>query len=710
MNTYNGKSIDKIRNDVKISGAIRGERVYKINTQSDLEKLLGDSYGAYKFDGDVSNPVATANGGSACKIPPNTIIIINPIQGTLGNSLSAGGAGIGDDGTNTFNGRPAYVLKNAIELSDNVVIIGFNQEDTIIIKDDSSANQDDIKFYNTYKNQETITDVDGNTTFTSADGTQYKEGDILHWSQDNTFYTVINIATNVITLDKALTAGTAKEISILTTGVSMEGWSFDGRGGVNGLGGTIIGVSKNGGAFNIPYLGNSILNLKIVNHKISSTSTQNLYGGGIYGAGSVYNIIAKNIEDCQISVGSGGTGSYGGGGVSGCHYSNMEAIRTSVNMFDGIGNHLGGGFYNCNHSKLKATDCYAYCFDMDANGGGGGMAYCNYSDILAIRCTENYSLLNGYEAGGGGAYYCNYSTITAINCTAIGDGGGVHSCDYSTIRIESGIASVDGGGAYSCNKSKITVNNCSATTGNGGGVHSCNHCEISVKGSSSATGDGGGAYDCDYSEIKAVLCLATSGNGGGVHSCNFCEKIEAIECDAQLGGGAYDCNYSKIRATACDGADGGGAHSCDYSDLDLQSCTISGLQSGGGGYGGGAYDCDYCNIVAKNCLTDLKSGGGVSKCDFCVIVAINCTAYEYGGGVDDSNYCTVTCINCTASSFNGGGAIACDYMICVGNWYGNTAPLGSNPNIQTNGLNYKGIFATGTVDRNYTSFVTTPNF
>ena len=239
MNTYKQETLNETRFDVKIGGVISGERLYTINTQEQFEKLFGSSYGAYRFNGDISNPLGTNNGGDVCKIPENTTIVINPIRGVVGQTAGAGiGAegGTGDNWYNTYNGRPAYVLKNAIELSSNVTIIGFNVSDTIIIKNqDDLTNRANIKFY-------------------SYDATAMEN-------------------------------------------VHMSGWSFDGRGGVNSLGG-VVQASGVGGAFRLYNAKNFYLNLKIINHYC-------IVQGGAFEGG--YNIVAEDIRSCYAGNGGGGS-------------------------------------------------------------------------------------------------------------------------------------------------------------------------------------------------------------------------------------------------------------------------------------------------------------------------------------------------------------------------------------------------------------------
>ena len=141
--------------------------------------------------------------------------------------------GTGDNPQNTFNGQPAYILKNSILLSGNVSIIGFNQEDTLVVKANADA--------------------------------------------------------------KIKVQGTS---GAPVTGVRLHGWSFDGRGGVNGLGGTIT-VTGNGGGLQLDYCEDIELNCKIVNHKVDGS------GGGIYGVNAVKRITATEVHHNHGVHGSG---------------------------------------------------------------------------------------------------------------------------------------------------------------------------------------------------------------------------------------------------------------------------------------------------------------------------------------------------------------------------------------------------------------------
>jgi hypothetical protein len=295
-----------------------------------------------------------------------------------------------DGGTTTsFNGNSAYIMKTQVNMSSNTVIKGFNVEKTVVVKDDDSTYEDDIKFITTYKYQSVVASISGASFSGITNYADYSVGDLIHTTEDNTFYTVVSTSSadgGTVTVNSAISGSYSgvETISSMVTGITHEGWSFDGRGGINGYGGAIDGTDKNGGAYNIQFCGKSTFNNKIINHAVSYSSVGGL-GGGIYSDGNAAYIEALNIYSCA----SFGTAS-------------------------------GGGAYGCDYSTITAYNC-------SATGGGGGACGCDYSTITAYNCTATGDL------GGGGAYGCDYSTITAYNCTATipGTGDIAYSCENS---------------------------------------------------------------------------------------------------------------------------------------------------------------------------------------------------------------------------------------------------------------------------------------
>jgi hypothetical protein len=93
-----------------------GENLIKIHTQSQFDHVFNSSNGDLKI------------------IPPNTTIILSPIQNTKENDIIFGAWGEkGDEAHNTFNARPGYILKNSIQFNSHTSVIGFNAEDTIVV-------------------------------------------------------------------------------------------------------------------------------------------------------------------------------------------------------------------------------------------------------------------------------------------------------------------------------------------------------------------------------------------------------------------------------------------------------------------------------------------------------------------------------------------------------------------------------------------------
>ena len=228
-----------------------GLNTVKIHTQAEFDRIF--------------------NQGEDSIIPANTTITLSPIQGTDTEIANGASGGTGDNPENTYNGRPAYLLKNSIVLSENVHIIGFNQEDTLVAKDKA----------------ETKIKLQG-----------------------------------------------AAEAPV--TGVCLQGWSFDGRGGLDGLGGNLTGTS-NGGAFYLDHCEQCDLNCKIINHHTSAD------GGGLFGDNSVHYITATQLHHNRATH---------GGGVANCH-------RSTLNVYDCSASVSGSGTFNCDNAMLRLFNCQA---------------------------------------------------------------------------------------------------------------------------------------------------------------------------------------------------------------------------------------------------------------------------------------------------------------------------------------------------------------
>ena len=228
-----------------------GLNTVKIHTQAEFDRVF--------------------NQGVDTLIPANMTITLSPIQGVSNDIADGAAGGTGDNPENTFNGRPAYILKNSIVLSENVNIIGFNQEDTVVVKD--------------------------------AADTQIK----LQGSN-----------------------------GAPVTGIRLHGWSFDGRGGINSLGGNLVG-SGDGGAFYLDYCEQCDLDCKIVNHQTNAD------GGGIFGANNVRYITATQVHHNRA---------VNGGGAANCHSS-------TLNVYDCSATASGSGTFNCDNAMLRLFNCQA---------------------------------------------------------------------------------------------------------------------------------------------------------------------------------------------------------------------------------------------------------------------------------------------------------------------------------------------------------------
>lgn len=469
-----------------------------IRTQTEFEKFFGKSFGDITAAWFVENVAGKSFNG--VKIPKDTNVFMSPIAGTLADSVNAGGAGIGDDGTNVYNGNPAYVLKNAVELSSGVKINGAGFEIVNIIKNDAdNTNEGKIKFYSNFIEQQTTGAAPGGATFnTLPNGTAYKINDIVHWSRDNSFYKVVATAATTVTVDRTITdIGGIGTLSSCIQNINLEKFSFDGRAGNDGLGGNIIpDVDVDGGAFQIPFIAFSNIQCRIINHSINH-DFGSPKGGAISfrtNAGSTtekmgHRIIAENIFHCF------GSSDSAGGAIFGAVNSKLTAYYCRSGS--------GGTFSNCNFCELRAF------YGNATDGSGGGMINCNFCELI----------------------YC-------VECNSGLDGGGVESCnDCESIILYNCIAADNGGGAINCVRSKIYANNCSATTG--GGIFQCNNCNV-ITINCTASGDGGGCSICNDCQITAKDCTAV--DGGGIADCDDC-IAECKNCTASgNGGGAHLCS------------------------------------------------------------------------------------------------------------------------------------------------------------------------
>ncbi|AJQ93228.1 phage tail protein [Gynuella sunshinyii] len=255
-----------------------GSQTVKIHTQAEFDLIF--------------------NRGVDTEIAENLTIVLSPIQlpelstqdsedANRAPDTSAGAlGGMGDGVHHTFNGRPAYILKNSILVKNNVNIIGFNTEDTVVVKGSRDVQ---IKLI-------------------------------------------------------------GQEDSPLS-GVHFSGWSFDGRGGIDGLGGTFIGT-ENGSAIYMENARLCQLNNKLINHHGSKD------GGAIYGS-SVTHIEAHHIYH-SLAV--------NGGGVAGCRISSFTVYTCQASK-------NGSGTWRCHQSQIRLFGCEANeCEDSVVLDQAGGFA------------------------------------------------------------------------------------------------------------------------------------------------------------------------------------------------------------------------------------------------------------------------------------------------------------------------------------------------
>ena len=213
-------------------------------------------------------------------------------------------------------------------------------------------------------------------------------------------------------------------------GIKLDGWSFDGRGGMHGLGGSLV-TSASGGAFYLTYCGDSHFTLEVINCLTSQP------GGAYFGYNSTYNLTIANITSCRANN--------------------------------------GGACYELTYCTISNIhDCYSY---VNPGSRGGACYHCDHCNISHI-----YDCESGAGSSGGGAVansdYCNISHI--YRCHTGEQGGACAWCDYSNIsHIYDCVSSRDGGACYSCNNCNISnIHRCNASL-NGGAISQCGTCNIS---------------------------------------------------------------------------------------------------------------------------------------------------------------------------------------------------------------------------------------
>ncbi|ODS24446.1 hypothetical protein AB835_03870 [Candidatus Endobugula sertula] len=253
--------------------------------------------------------------------------------------------GIGNNPQNTFNARPAYILKNSIMLKDNVSIIGFNQEDTLVVKD-NAATQIKVK-------------------------------------------------------------GTASKP---VTGIQLRGWSFDGRGNVGDLGGSLTSATA-GGAFHLEHCSHSLLNCKIVNHNTSAD------GGGIYGVVGVRFITANQLHHNNAAK---------GGGVYHCDDSTLS-------VYDCTATDSGSGVYSCDNAILRLSNCKA------ANSTGGVVMEDNAKLGIGTQTPTVPLQVNGTIKFGNGDWQLDSGSWQNANIMYAGSASegsfGIHGDGSKTIKL-----------------------------------------------------------------------------------------------------------------------------------------------------------------------------------------------------------------------------------------------------------------------------------
>jgi hypothetical protein len=452
LTTFVPQSID-YNNIASELGVWSGSDVVHIQTQRAFEDIFGVGAGQVQID-------------------PGTTIILSPIQGVINGDLATGAwGGMGDEAQHTFNGNPAYILKNSVKLQSNVTIIGFNPSTTIIVKGSNEGAQEPA------------------------------------------------------TLNRFLLEGSEEE---WINGITLKGWSFDGRGGLidfNGvnLGGELALIDQSGGGFYLRYCEETSLNCHIVNQRISVSDIEidEGKGGAIYGEeGTCRYITANHIYHCAA---------YTGGGAYGLGFSEITVFNTTAESH-------GGGACRCSYGQLTIYGSRAQDPGWGIAVYGGGASQCDASHITLFYCQ---AIGTNALAAGGGVDSSQYCEIIAYNCAAVNEsstndgfaqGGGVYQVEKSTIRtfhcqviqIEGGSGGF-GGSASESHYNTITAVNCRAPFGSGGGLYHCDYTspllmQCSTSADDFAAGKGGGAYGCNYMVPLGVWCENSSAEKNNIYA------------------------------------------------------------------------------------------------------------------------------------------------------------------------------------------------
>jgi hypothetical protein len=513
-----------------------------ISTQAEFERYFGD--GTETGTGQTVGgwDYSESSGLVTVTVPKNTFVFLksNPSDGVISHFKY--------DAT-SFPIK-AYELKTMINLQTSVRIEGSGIDQTIIVRGITIR-----QFITDYAEQEAVTGVSSND-FTVPDSSEFKSGQTINHSQDDNFYQVIDVPDGTsILVNKPITGTATGNLSVCQDSIQCKNFTFDGRGGIDGLGGSL-----NGRAFWLQYCAHSNFEAKVIN------CNEQAAAGGAYLGGNTYKLNIKNIFHCKhYSL----SGTAGGGACSQIENSIINEIYNCEAQSDGS-HALGGACFQCNNSMI----------------------------FNVYNCEANSSLTG--DAQGGACWDCDNSRIFNIfeckvtaESTGNAQGGGVYGGDNSDInnifrcKCESVNGLASGGGVYLSLNSKIkNIHNCTCEatgTGNavGGGIAFCDECsEKSEIHNCSVTADsgnaqGGGIANCDNGVTHGIYdCSASNtGNtavGGGAYGCLF-EKIHSFNnCSADIGGIAdscTECDIGNANNSSPNGVTGAGINNCDQSTL-----------------------------------------------------------------------------------------------------------------------------------------------
>jgi hypothetical protein len=241
------------------------------------------------------------NGKENVKLPKNVLFEIysNPEDGEI----------IYDAHNNPlYNGVKCYKLKNSVTFSSNCLLIGISKKDNefVVIERDNSAGE--IKHINFNTNFELLKEFCYNQKGSNEINVPNTEGleigkHVIYGVSWNKLCKIVDIQGNKIIVDKKISRAYENEILfVLTENIKIKNIIFDGRSGVNNLGGSVVFY------YNSFFVLSGCYGLKMDENSVIRNSKSTFSAGGANLFISFHNVL--NISDCSSVESAGGASLY----------------------------------------------------------------------------------------------------------------------------------------------------------------------------------------------------------------------------------------------------------------------------------------------------------------------------------------------------------------------------------------------------------------